>query len=323
MRILVTGGSGYVGSCAAHMLSAAGHQVLIYDNLSTGARQLSAGFEFVEGDIADGERLSPCLARVDAVMHFAASAYVGESVLQPRQYFRNNVERALAMMDCILASTVRMLVFSSSCAVYGVPHTLPITETSPKEPINPYGATKLFFERVLSAYAVSDGLRSVALRYFNAAGAHPNGTIGEIHEPETHLIPLAIQAALGTGPPLTVFGENHPTVDGTCVRDYVHVVDLGDAHVRAVEYLAAGGESTQMNLGTGRGSSIREVLAMVESVSGRPVPHQFASGRAGDPPALYAEAQMAKQTLGWEARNGLRQIVESALKWEMSRRQRS
>jgi len=316
MRVLVTGGSGYVGSCAAKMLLAAGHEILIYDNLSTGDRKLSAGFERVEGDISDRDKLSHCLQRVDAVMHFAASAYVGESVLQPRKYFRNNVESALALMDAVLDSAVRIVVFSSSCAVYGVPLTLPITESSAKDPINPYGATKLFFEQVLSAYGISHGLRSVALRYFNAAGAHPDGTIGEVHNPETHLIPLAIQAALGTAPALTVFGTNLATPDGTCVRDYIHVADLGEAHLKALEYLAAGGASEQINLGTGRGSSIREVLAMVEQVSGRKVPHQFAEARAGDPPILYAAARKAKELLGWEARYDLEQIVTSALRWE-------
>ena len=199
MRVVVTGGSGYVGSHAVRELAAAGHEVLIYDNLSTGDRRLSSGFELVEGDIADVERVARCLEKADAVMHFAASAYVGESVSDPRKYFRNNVESALKLLDAVLASRVRMFVFSSSCAVYGVPSSLPIVEDSPKEPINPYGATKLFLERALSAYSASHGLRYVALRYFNAAGAHADGSIGEIHTPETHLIPLALKAVGSDG----------------------------------------------------------------------------------------------------------------------------
>lgn len=242
MRVLVTGGSGYVGSHAVLELSAAGHEVTIYDNLSTGHRRFSDGYELIEADIADEARLAKALARVEAVMHFAASAYVGESVANPRKYFRNNVEVALKLLDAVLASRVRMFVFSSTCAIYGTPQTLPITESNSREPINPYGATKLFFEHALAAYAVSHGLRSVSLRYFNAAGAHASGTIGELHEPETHLIPLTLRAALGTAPPLTIFGRDLNTPDGTCIRDFIHVSDLGEAHVLALEYLARGGK---------------------------------------------------------------------------------
>jgi len=316
MRILVTGGSGYVGSSAVRELAAAGHEVLIYDNLSTGHRKLSKGFELVEGDIADKEKLAGCLKRTDAVMHFAASAYVGESVQNPRKYFHNNVESALALMDAVLASDVRIFIFSSTCATYGIPKTLPIVEESPREPINPYGATKLFFESVLSAYSVSHGLRYAALRYFNAAGAHPSGEIGEIHTPETHLIPLALKACLGTAPPLTVFGNTLDTPDGTCIRDYIHVADLASAHRRALDYLAAGGNSIAMNLGTGKGTSIGELLTVVEEVSGRKVPHSFAPPRAGDPPALYSSPEKARQVLGWTAQYDIRQIVSTALAWE-------
>ena len=201
IRVLVVGGSGYVGSHAVRELAAADHEVVIYDNLSTGFRRLSTGFPLIEGDIADIPKLSQCLAGVDAVMHFAASAYVGESVTNPRKYFRNNVELGLNLLDAVLASPVRIFVFSSTCATYGVPRELPIAETCPQEPVNPYGASKLFFEHALAAYAVSHGLRYAALRYFNAAGAHASGEIGEIHDPETHLIPLALKAALGTAPP--------------------------------------------------------------------------------------------------------------------------
>jgi len=316
MRVLVTGGSGYVGSCTVRELTAAGHEVVIYDNLSTGHCKLSSGFRLVEGDIADREKLKTCLKNIDAVLHFAASAYVGESVVNPRKYFHNNVESALSLMDSVLESDVRLCIFSSSCAVYGIPTSLPITESSPKEPINPYGATKLFFERVLSAYSTSHGLRYAALRYFNASGAHHSGEIGEIHDPETHLIPLAIKAALGTAPPLTVFGKNLDTPDGTCIRDFIHVSDLANAHVKALHYLAKGGASIEVNLGNGRGTSIAEVLGAIDRISGRNVPHVFAPPRPGDPPVLYAAVKKANEVLGWQARFGLDEIIKGAWRWE-------
>jgi len=316
LRILVTGGSGYVGSHAVRALAAAGHEVVIYDNLSTGHRKLSNGFELIEGDIADREKLRPCLKRADAVMHFAASAYVGESVANPRKYFRNNVESALALADAVLESNVRLFVFSSSCAVYGIPERLPIVEESRKEPINPYGASKLFFERALSAYSLAHGLRFAALRYFNAAGAHPSGEIGEIHSPETHLIPLAIRASLGSGPPLTVYGGKLGTPDGTCIRDFIHVSDLSEAHVKAIQYLADGGDSLALNLGTGQGTSIAEVLRLIEEISVRRVPHSVADPRPGDPPVLYAHANRAREALGWEPLHGMRTILEGAIRWE-------
>jgi UDP-glucose-4-epimerase GalE len=316
MRVLVTGGSGYIGSATVRELAQSGHSVTIYDNLSTGHRKLSKGFELIEGDIADRSKILPALKGVDAVIHFAASAYVGESVANPRKYFHNNVESSLALMDSVLESDVRIFVFSSTCAVYGMPRSLPISESSPKEPINPYGATKLFFERVLSAYSVSHDLRFAALRYFNAAGTHPLGTIGEIHNPETHLIPLAIRAALGMTSPLTVFGQDLDTQDGTCVRDFVHVADLASAHVKALDYLARGGQSVELNLGTGTGTSIKQLIRAIEEVSGRSVPHVYAPPRPGDPPALFAEAQKAKDILGWEPRYSLQQIVTGAIRWE-------
>jgi UDP-glucose-4-epimerase GalE len=260
--------------------------------------------------------LAPALKRVDAVIHFAASAYVGESVANPRKYFRNNVESALALMDAVLASDVRKFVFSSSCAVYGVPRELPIAESSPKEPINPYGATKLFFERVLSAYSAAHGLDYVALRYFNAAGSHDSGEVGEIHTPETHLIPLALRAMLGTAPPLTVFGNTLHTPDGTCIRDFIHVNDLASAHAKALEYLSNNGPSVSLNLGTGRGTSIAELIDLIEKVSGRKVPHVFAPPREGDPPVLYAESRLAREVLGWAPQRDIEDIVRSALRWE-------
>jgi UDP-arabinose 4-epimerase len=316
MRVLVTGGSGYVGSHAARELSDVGHEVLIFDNLSTGHPLLSRGFPLVEGDIYDIEKVSRSLRDVDAVMHFAASAYVGESVQNPRKYIRNNVESAIKLLDAVLSSPVRLFIFSSTCAVYGIPSKLPIQEDTPKEPINIYGSTKLFFERVLSAHSISHGLRYVALRYFNAAGAHTDGSIGEIHNPETHLIPLALKAILGIGPPLQVFGNNFDTPDGTCIRDFIHVTDLAIAHVRALEYLQNGGESTSLNLGTGRGISVAEALATIERVTGREVPHGVTNARPGDPPALYADPSKSRHVLGWQARRQFDEIVDSAWSWE-------
>jgi UDP-arabinose 4-epimerase len=316
MRVLVTGGSGYVGSHAVRELAAAGHEVIIFDNLSTGQRRLAEGFPLIECDIGDVEALSVPLRQADAVMHFAASAYVGESVQNPRKYFRNNVENALKLLDAVLASDVRLFVFSSTCATYGMPAALPIAESCPQAPINPYGATKLFFEQVLSAYNVSDRLRYAALRYFNAAGAHADGTIGEMHSPETHLIPLAMRAALGAAPPLRVFGSNLDTPDGTCIRDFIHVSDLGAAHVLALEYLKSGGESISLNLGTGKGTSVTELLSTVERIAGRALPHVFAEARPGDPPVLYADPSKSKSVLGWEAKRDLDEIVSSAWRWE-------
>jgi len=316
MRVLVTGGSGYVGCHAIRELADAGHEVIVYDNLSTGHRKLCDGFELIEGDVADVEKLAPALDRADAVMHFAASAYVGESVANPRKYFKNNVESALALMDAVLASKVRKFIFSSSCATYGVPKSLPIVEGLAKEPINPYGATKLFFERVLSAYSVSHGLGYVALRYFNAAGAHESGLIGEVHDPETHLIPLALKAALRTAPPLKVFGKELDTPDGTCVRDFVHVSDLGAAHVLALEYLADGRRSMSLNVGTGRGTSINELIDAIRRLTGCEVPHEFVPAREGDPPSLYADPSKAREILGWTAKRDLDEILLSAWRWQ-------
>lgn len=316
MRVVVTGGSGYVGSAAVRALSDAGHSIVIYDNLSTGHPKLSRGFELIRGDIGDRDRVLSCLRDADAVMHFAASAYVEESVVNPRKYFHNNVESALILLDAVLQSNVRLFIFSSSCAIYGVPQSLPIVESAPKDPINPYGATKLFIERVLSAYSLAHGLRYVALRYFNAAGAHPSGEIGEIHNPETHLIPLALRAALNLGSPLTVFGNQLPTPDGTCVRDFIHVSDLADAHLRALKYLAEGGSSLALNLGTGKGTSIAELLRVIEEISGRKVPHHIVDPRPGDPPILFADSSKAREVLGWQPAFGIREVIQSALHWE-------
>jgi UDP-glucose-4-epimerase GalE len=319
VAILVSGGAGYIGSHAARALRRSGYEVVLYDNLSTGFRCLAQGFEFVEGGIADEVKLRPVLARVDAVMHFAAHAYVGESVENPRKYFRNNVVAALSLLNCVLDAGIGRFVFSSTCAVYGIPEQMPITEQSPREPVNPYGASKLFFENALEAYSCAYGMRSVSLRYFNAAGADDSGEIGEIHNPETHLIPLAL-AATENASELQIYGSDYPTPDGTCVRDYIHVSDLADAHVRALQYLERAGdeksgESLAINLGTGRGHSVLEVIRAAENATGRPVRRKIVPRRPGDPPILVADPAKAQSVLGWTAQRNLADIVSSAWRW--------
>jgi UDP-glucose-4-epimerase GalE len=269
----------------------------------------------VVGDIVDEAKLRPALARADAVMHFAAHAYVGESVQNPRKYFRNNVEAALSLLNATLEAGIRRFVFSSTCAVYGVPGKIPITEETPREPVNPYGVSKLFFEHALEAYSRAYGLRSARLRYFNAAGADESGEIGELHDPETHLIPLALAAAAPGSAQLQVFGSDYPTPDGTCIRDYIHVNDLADAHVRALQHLEKGGDSVALNLGTGRGYSVLEVIHAAETVVGSPVRRQVGLRRAGDPPILVADPYQAEKTLGWKARYGVSEIVSTAWAW--------
>jgi UDP-arabinose 4-epimerase len=314
-RVLVSGGAGYIGSHTARCLRRAGYEVVIYDDLSSGFRRLAEGFELVQGDIADPAALGPVLGQVDAVMHFAAHAYVGESVERPRKYFRNNVLGALRLLDAALDAGIRRFVFSSSCAVYGVPERIPITERAAREPVNPYGASKLFFENALEAYDRAYGVRSVRLRYFNAAGADESGEIGELHDPETHLIPLALAATIRSGPMLQIHGSDYPTLDGTCVRDYIHVCDLADAHVRALRYLASGGDSISVNLGTGRGYSVLEIVEAVENITGHPVRRTMGRRRPGDPPVLVANPGEAQRVLGWNAQRDLGEIVASAWAW--------
>jgi UDP-glucose-4-epimerase GalE len=318
LAVLVVGGAGYIGSHAARALRRARYDVIVYDNLSTGFRQLAEGFELVEGDIADQSKLHQVLKRVDSVMHFAAHCYVGESVTDPRKYFRNNVVDALTLLNAAVDAGVRDFVFSSTCAVYGVPVKVPITEQNPREPINPYGATKLAFENALEAYSHAYGLRVARLRYFNAAGADESGEIGELHDPETHLIPLALQASLPGDFELQVFGSDYPTPDGTCLRDYIHVNDLADAHLRALKHLEQKGESIAVNLGTGKGNSVLEVIHAVEAATGNPVRRKIGPRRPGDPPALIADPSKAKEVLGWTAQRNLTDIVNSA--WNFMRK---
>jgi UDP-glucose-4-epimerase GalE len=315
LKVLVVGGAGYIGSHAARVLRRHGFDVLLYDNLSTGHVALAKGFELVVGEVTETGKLADAMKRSQAVMHFAAHAYVGESVKDPRRYFRNNVEGGLALLNTALETGLRNVIFSSTCAVYGIPAQIPISEDAPRQPVNPYGVSKLFFEQALEAYDVAYGLRFASLRYFNAAGADEAGETGECHDPETHLIPLALRAATEHGAPLQVFGSDYPTADGTCIRDYIHVTDLAEAHVKALEHLLRGGNSMALNLGTGRGHSVKEVITAVETITGKRVRMQLGPRRAGDPPALVADPGRAEGVLGWKAKRSLAEIVSTAWQW--------
>ncbi|HEX6440755.1 MAG TPA: UDP-glucose 4-epimerase GalE [Stellaceae bacterium] len=317
--ILVTGGAGYVGSHACKALAGAGYRPVVYDNLSRGHAAAVRWGALVGADLHDRAALVAAMRahEVAAVMHFAAFAYVGESVADPELYYRNNVGGTLALLAAMREAGVGAIVFSSTCAVYGVPDQVPISEGTAKAPLNPYGETKLAMERALHWHGEAYGLHYAALRYFNAAGADPDGEIGEDHDPETHLIPRVIRAALGTGSPVEIYGTDYPTPDGTAIRDYIHVTDLADAHVRALDYLDRGGDSVALNLGTGMGSSVREVTAAVERIAGRAVPRRESGRRPGDPPELVADPALARERLGWRARHSdLDTIVATALAWE-------
>ena len=317
-NVLVTGGAGYIGSHTCKALAAAGFAPITLDNLVYGHRWAVKWGPFIQGDLAEPKLLQQvlCTHEIQAVVHFAAYAYVGESMQDPGKYFRNNVVNTINLMDAMVATDVRYLVFSSTCATYGLPEVLPIAEDQPQRPVNPYGESKLFIERALHWYEGAHGLRSVALRYFNAAGADASGEIGEDHDPETHLIPLVIQAALGRRPQVDIYGTDYPTPDGSAIRDYIHVSDLAGAHVKALDYLLAGGENVALNLGTGQGHSVREVIATVEQIGGRPVPARQAPRRAGDPPVLVAAGERARRLLGWKPRfSDLPTIVATAWRW--------
>jgi UDP-glucose-4-epimerase GalE len=317
-NILVTGGAGYIGSHTAKALSRAGYRPVTYDSLVYGHRHAVKWGPFIEGDIADTAKLERVIKdeAIDAVVHFAAFAYVGESVTKPEIYFQNNVVGSLSLLDAMRHTGVKPIVFSSTCATYGMPDRMPITEDTLQRPINPYGETKLMIERALAWYGPAHDIRSVSLRYFNACGADPEGEIGEEHDPETHLIPLILDAALGKRAAIDVFGTDYPTPDGTAVRDYIHVQDLADAHVKALAYLFAGGETTQVNLGTGTGNSVREVIDAVERVTGRAVPKREVARRAGDPPELVADPSKANSLLGWKpAMSDIDSIIRTAWAW--------
>ena len=319
MNVLVAGGAGYIGSHCVRQLAAAGHRPVVVDNLVYGHRGAVAPTgPFHEISLGDEAAVRAVLEkeRIELVMHFAAYCYVGESVTDPLKYYLNNVSATLQLLKAMLAVHVKQFVFSSTCATYGVPDRLPMTEDLPQAPINPYGQTKLDVENVLKALARAYGLSFAAFRYFNAAGAAEDGSIGEDHDPETHLIPLAIDAALGRRPPLRLFGTDYPTPDGTCLRDYVHVDDLSRAHIAVFDRLTKPGTGLFYNLGTGTPNSNREVIRAVERISGRKVPLAEAPRRAGDPPALYADSTLARRELGWKVKFGdIGSIVDTAWKW--------
>jgi len=319
LRILVAGGAGYIGSHACKALARAGHLPIVIDDLSTGNEWAVRWGALVRGNIGDQDLVTRVLRaeKIEAVMHFAACAYVGESMTQPDKYFRNNVVNTLSLLDSMRDAGVTNIVFSSSCATYGDPQHLPLDESHPQNPVNPYGESKLFIEKVLRWYGKAYGLRWAALRYFNAAGADADAEIGEVHDPEPHLIPLVIQAARGERPEVSIFGTDYATPDGTAIRDYIHVDDLALAHILAIQHLASDRESGAFNLGTGRGYSVRDIIAAVEKHSGQKVPVREEGRRTGDPERLVAGAELATQVLGWRPEHGLDAIVATAWAWEI------
>lgn len=320
MRILVTGGAGYVGSHASRILDRTGHDVWVYDSLVYGHRAAALPEKLIEGDLMDREKLVEVLRQhdIEAVMHFAAFAYVGESVEQPHKYYQNNVVAALNLMEAMREADVKRFVFSSTTATYGEPDAIPICEDERQDPINPYGFTKLVIERALDDYAKAYDWGYAALRYFNASGASPDGDIGEDHTPETHLIPLVLQVALGQREHITIFGDDYPTPDGTCIRDYIHVDDLGSAHGSALEKLEPG-KGIKLNLGTGRGTSVRELVDACRRVTGHAIPEVMGARRPGDPPELVADSSRAQELLQWTPKYmDIESIVETAWRWHQS-----
>ncbi|MBB4004788.1 UDP-glucose 4-epimerase [Aurantimonas endophytica] len=320
-KVLVVGGAGYIGSHTCLNLAGRGFEPVVYDNLSNGHREFVKWGPLETGDIRDGDRLDAVISRHEpvAIVHFAALIEVGQSVTEPLQFYENNVAGTLTLLAAAERAGIDKFVFSSTCATYGIPRSTPMAETHPQAPINPYGRSKYLVEEVLRDLSDLKSLRTVILRYFNASGADPEGRIGEWHTPETHAIPLAIDAALGRREGFAIFGSDYDTRDGTCVRDYIHVMDLADAHGRAVEYLLSGGESVALNLGTGTGTTVAEMLAAIEAVSGRPFPVKHAGRRAGDSPALVADNQKAWEVLGWRPERDLDAIIESAWNWHAGR----
>ncbi len=317
MNVLVTGGAGYVGSHAARLLAATGHDIWVYDNLVFGHRAAVAPDRLIVGDLLDRAKVEAVLRekQIEAVMHFAAFAYVGESVTDPAKYYQNNIIGTLSLIEAMRAAGVSRIVFSSTCATYGEPEEVPIRESQPQQPINPYGFTKLVIEHALADYAHAYGWSYAALRYFNAAGASADSDLGEDHDPETHLIPLVLRVALRQSEHVTIFGDKHPTPDGTCIRDYIHVDDLATAHLAALERLERGVDF-KLNLGTGQGTSVNEVIEACRRVTGHPIPAKVAGPRAGDPPALVADATRARRELGWEPKyTAITPIIETAWRW--------
>jgi UDP-glucose-4-epimerase GalE len=320
MRILVTGGAGYIGSHAVRLFLDRGHDVWVFDNLEAGHRAAVPADHLIVGDLKDIARIDHALVerRIEAIVHFAASAAVGESVQNPAKYYQNNLVSTLNLMECARRNGIARFVFSSTAATFGTPQQMPITEETPQQPINPYGRTKLAIENALADYAQAYQWSYAALRYFNASGAHADASIGEDHTPETHLIPLVIFAAIGKRPHVEIFGTDYPTPDGTCVRDYIHVDDLADAHLLALERLQPA-KGMCFNLGIGRGYSVREVIRAVEDVTGKKVPVKEGPRRAGDPPVLVASSEKIQRELGWKPKyTDLRAIVETAWKWHQT-----
>ncbi|MFH1026086.1 MAG: UDP-glucose 4-epimerase GalE [Nitrospirota bacterium] len=317
-RILVTGGAGYIGSQTNKALNRAGCETVVFDNLVYGHKEHVKWGEFILGDLSDREQIRQCFRKypIRAVMHFGAFAYVGESVVDPGKYYRNNVVNTLNLLDVMRESGVKYFIFSSTCATYGVPVSLPITEKHPQRPVNPYGKSKLMIEEILKDYDTAYGIKHINLRYFNAAGADPEGEVGELHDPETHLIPLVMYAALGKNEDVKLFGTDYPTKDGTCIRDYIHVADLADAHIKALEYLEATGKSDSFNLGNGSGYSVREVIDTVRKISGREFRVIEERRRDGDPPVLVGSSERAGKILRWKPEyTDLVGIVETAWRW--------
>lgn len=318
MAILVCGGAGYIGSHNVRALLARGEEPLVMDNFLTGHRQaVPGGVRLYEGDIRDPVALDKVFNenRIEVVLHFAASSLVGESMEKPLAYFNNNVQGMQMLLEAMLRHDVDKIVFSSTAAVYGEPERVPIPESEPTRPTNPYGESKLMMERIMDWAGQAHGMRSVILRYFNVAGALPGGVIGEDHRPESHLIPLILQVPLGLREQITVFGQDYPTPDGTCIRDYLDVMDLADAHMRAVDHLRRGGESLICNLGNGQGFSVREMIEAARRVTGHKIPMRTGPRRAGDPARLVASAKRARQVLGWQPRAGIGEIIASAWEW--------
>jgi len=318
MRVLVTGGAGYIGSHMVKELLLKGYHPITIDNLKEGHREALVGGDFFCGDLGDIEDVRYVFDKyqVEAVIHFAASCYVGESVSQPLNYYFNNLVNGLNLLKIMVESGVKKLIFSSSCAVYGNPLKIPMKEDHPQAPVNPYGNTKQMFEKILADHERAYGIKYISLRYFNAAGATPGGEIGEDHSPETHLIPLILHAAAGKKESIEIFGSDYDTPDGTCIRDFIHVTDLAQAHILALEYLGYTSKSDCYNLGTGKGYSVKEIIKISQEITGKSIPYQEIGRREGDPPALVADAKKIKEELGWEPKfSDIRIIIQTAWEW--------
>ncbi|MFO0357810.1 MAG: UDP-glucose 4-epimerase GalE [Sphingobacteriaceae bacterium] len=320
--ILITGGAGYIGSHTNKLLNQLGYHTIILDNLSNGRREMVKWGTFIEGDLSDGYSLDSIFSnyQVDTVVHFAAYAYVGESVYNPDMYYKNNVVNTLNLLDAMRKYDVKKIVFSSTCATFGNPFELPVKEDHSQLPLSPYGRTKLMMEHILKDFDVAYGIKHVILRYFNASGADPDLEVGEYHQPETHLIPLVIESALYQNSPIKIFGNDYPTPDGTCIRDYIHVNDLADAHEKAISFLEKNNYSNDFNLGNGKGFSVMDVIKMVEKLAGKPVIKQFVDRRAGDPSVIVGSSEKAFKELNWKPKfNSLESIISTALNWHIAR----